>query len=184
VLGGLCYLVAAWQLGHIDAYTGDGTVLLLAGLIGLGEGATLFPAVITILSSEQAAVARIASGIVRRLALVQFVLFTFSYVGATTLSHWRGTQATIHYVDLSWQVSPETLSALAARYMQHGATSASAHVQALSALVQGIQTQATVLALQDAGALIIVVIIGSSVLLGLVALTTTPQARTVLSRIW
>jgi hypothetical protein len=184
VLGGLCYFAAAWQLDHIDAYTGDMTVLLLAGLIGLGEGTTLFPALITIALSERAATARIASGVIRRLALVQVVRLTLSYVGATPLAHWRGTRATIHYADLTWQVSPNTLSLLADRYMQHGATSAAAHVQALSALVQGIRTQATVLALQDVGALIIVVIIGSSVVLGLVALTATPHVRTVLSRIW
>ena len=184
VLGGLCYLVAAWQLGHIDAFTGAATVLLLAGLISLGSGTTLFPAVFTISLSEQAAVARIPSGIVRRLAFVQLMRFSLSYVGATTVAQWRGTRVTIHAADLARQGSSHTLSALAARYVQQGATRAAAPVQALAALVQGIQTQATVLALQDVGALIILVVVGSSAVLGLVALSTAPQLRTVLRRIW
>jgi hypothetical protein len=78
-------------------------------------------------------------------------------------------------------VPANALPALAARDVQQGASAAAAHVQALSALEHGLQTPATVLALRDVGALLSVVLVGSSVVLGLGARTTT---RRVVRSIW
>jgi uncharacterized membrane protein len=104
-------------------------------------------------------------------------------VAATQLGEWRGTRATLHAADLSWQVSAHTLPAQVARYVRQDA-SAAAHVQALSALEHGLQTQATVLALQDVGALLLVILVGSGIVLGLGALAGTRRARAVMRRIW
>jgi hypothetical protein len=78
VLGAFCFLGAAWLLAQIDTYTGDETVLLLTGLLGLGWGTMLLSAQLMISFSERAAATHIPAGIVRRLAFVQLVRFTLS----------------------------------------------------------------------------------------------------------
>jgi hypothetical protein len=179
----LCLLaLAAWLLTGLTATTGDGTISLIAALLGLGAAISIVPGLFLAALSLPAAL------VGRGLALVTLLRCALQYAVGPALTHAIGTQTTIHYADLATEVgaAPSGFEALLAqltqRFTSQGLTAAQAHTLALQTMIAELMRQGRVLGTNDiAGLVLMFTVLGAAVvgviLLALAGRRALPSMR-------
>jgi MFS family permease len=149
--------LAALLLTGLTTTTGDGTISLVAGLLGLGAALSIVPGLfLAALNMPSAAL------VGRSLALVTLLRYALQYAAGPALIHAIGTQTSIHYADLAAEVgaAPSSFAALLAqltqRFTLQGQPAAQAHTLALQSIIADLMRQGQVLGTNDIAGLVLV----------------------------
>jgi hypothetical protein len=179
----LCLLaLAAWLLTGLTVTTGDGTIALVAALLGLGAAVSITPGLFL------ASLTMPAPLVGRGLALVTLLRVALQYAAGPALMHAIGTQTIIHYADLATEVGTAPsgfatlLSQLTQRFTLQGLPTAQAHALALQTIIEELMRQGQVLGTNDiAGMVLVFTVLGAAVvgviLLALVRRGALPTIR-------
>jgi EmrB/QacA subfamily drug resistance transporter len=150
VIPGLLILAfALWLLSSMSLYTPYGTLQFWMILRGLALGLSFQPLAVSALSEIKP---RMLSQATAVNTTARFVMSSFAVAVMATLVQ---TQTAVHYAHLAEKVTPSSqlgqlLPGIQALFMQHGASASAAYTAAVQVLIGLVQEQATVLAMQDA----------------------------------
>src|SRR5215471_12410568 len=150
VLPGLLLLAfSTWQFASVTLTTPSWQWQLLLVVRGVGFGLVLQPLSVSALSRIRPERFALAS------SLYTVIRFVFSSLGVAVLATLVQTQTKVHYTHLAEQVTPESqlglvFSRLQALFLARGADLTSAHVAAVHQVIQLVERQAAMLAIQDA----------------------------------
>jgi hypothetical protein len=170
--GSLCLLaLGAWLLTGVTATTGDGTISLVAVLLGLGGALSITPGLFLAALSVPAAL------VGRTLALVTLLRYAMQYAAGPALTHAIGTRATIHYADLASSVGTAPsgfdalLGALTQRFTSQGLTAVQAHALAVRTIIAALLRQGQVLGTNDIAVLVLLLTVPGAAAAAAVLLT-------------
>jgi hypothetical protein len=170
-LSGLLLLDAgAWLLTRLSAPTGDGGVMLVAFVLGLGAGVSVAPGMFL----ASLSVPPVLTG--RTLALITLLRYAVQVGVGPPVTHLIATRTSIHYADLATEAGANgsgldlLVGALTRRYMAQGLAATQAHVQAVQTIIQELTRQGQVLAINDVAALLLLAIVLGAAVAGLILL--------------
>jgi MFS family permease len=162
-LGGLFLLaVGAWLLTGLTAFTGDGSIMLVAAVLGVGASVTVTPAMLVAALSAPRQLTR------RTLALITLLRYAMQTSVGPFVGYFIGTKTAIHYAHLAEQVTVGSSSGMFLQestqsLMVHGYTQGQAHALAVQNIIQELTLQGRVLGMNDAaGLLLLVVVLGAA----------------------
>ncbi len=177
VIPGLLILAfSLWLLSSMSLYTPYGTLQLWMIMRGLALGLSFQPLAVSALSEIRPRMLAQATAVN---TTVRFVMSSFAVAVMATLVQ---TQTAIHYAHLAERVTPSSplgqlVPGLQALFMQHGASASAAYAAAIRVLIGLMQRQATVLAMQDAFR-VSVVLAGVGIVAAFFVRSSRPQPAT------
>lgn len=157
-----CFLlaVAAAPLTGLTAFTGDGNIMLVAFILGLGASVSIAPAML------YASLTVPEANLESTLALVTLLRESLQGAAGTALAHFNDTQQVIHYAHLVWQQASNLI----------GASS----TQATNTSTQLLMNYALVLGMNDvARVVMMIVVLGSVVAVMILLMGQRASARSV-----
>lgn len=157
-LGGLLLLaVAAWLLTRLTAFTGDGSIMQTAAILGLGASISLVPALLV------AALTAPVQVVGRALAFLTLLRFTLQASAGPVLTHFIETRRTIHFAHLAEQRGFNLLAST------HSGQ-AGVQGQAVKTSIQVLMNHGLVLGMNDAAALLLLILVLGAALAVLILL--------------